>query len=203
MGQLYVVVRHASDADRIYEVNEPEILIGRHEDCALWLPDPRVSRNHALLLSGDDGQCIRDLRSRNGTFLGGKRIKQHAPLCHGSEVEVGPYRVLMCLGIEAAVKEAGLANKSTQPGEKDAGLEFKLPRGIGTLTSAQRRVYNLFAQGLIEKEVAARLGISANTVHDHAKAIYKALSVSTRGELVLHWAQHAQLASGDEKLPNE
>ena len=56
----------------------------------------------------------------------------------------------------------------------------------------QTRVFDLLAQGLTEKEVAAELHVTGNTVHGHAKAIYKVLSVSTRGELVAYWAHHPE-----------
>ena len=58
-----------------------------------------------------------------------------------------------------------------------------------SLTPAQRRVYALLLEGLIEREVAVRLGISPHTVHNHVTEIYRKLAVSTRGELVSRWAK--------------
>jgi len=41
------------------------------------------------------------------------------------------------------------------------------------LTVAQQRVYEAFLQGLSEKEVAAQLGVSVHSVHNHTKSIYR------------------------------
>lgn len=71
----------------------------------------------------------------------------------------------------------------------------RLPRATTTvgsmalLTASQQRVYVLLLEGVIERNIADRLGISIHTVHNHAKEIYRRLSVSTRGELVARWAR--------------
>lgn len=38
--------------------------------------------------------------------------------------------------------------------------------------------------GDAEKQVAARLGVSVHTAHDHIKELYRRLGVTTRGELM-------------------
>jgi DNA-binding NarL/FixJ family response regulator len=54
------------------------------------------------------------------------------------------------------------------------------------LSEAQQRVFTLLAVGLTEKRVAARLGISPNTVHNHVRAIYRSFNVHSRPELLAH-----------------
>jgi DNA-binding CsgD family transcriptional regulator len=53
----------------------------------------------------------------------------------------------------------------------------------GGLTPTQRRVAELVAQGLTNRQVADRLAMSAHTVEAHLSATYRALGISSRGEL--------------------
>lgn len=64
---------------------------------------------------------------------------------------------------------------------------------ISLLTPAQSRVYVLMLEGLIERDIADRLGISVETVHNHVGAIYKRKSVSSRGQLIFQWAREKGL----------
>jgi DNA-binding CsgD family transcriptional regulator len=57
------------------------------------------------------------------------------------------------------------------------------------LPPRQRQVLRLLLSGLGEKEIAARLGLSRNTVHHHVKALYRHFHVSTRSELLARWVR--------------
>jgi pSer/pThr/pTyr-binding forkhead associated (FHA) protein len=56
------------------EIDRPKLLIGREEDCQLRLDSEFVSRRHCALLLDDYTLRIRDLGSKNGTFVNGRRI---------------------------------------------------------------------------------------------------------------------------------
>ena len=53
----------------------------------------------------------------------------------------------------------------------------------GALTTTERRVAELVAEGLQTKQVAARLFVSPKTVEGHLSRIYGKLGVSSRTEL--------------------
>jgi DNA-binding NarL/FixJ family response regulator len=53
------------------------------------------------------------------------------------------------------------------------------------LTLQQRKVIELVAQGLLNKQIAHRLGISASTVKAHISAAYRTLGVQSRVGAVL------------------
>lgn len=56
---------------------------------------------------------------------------------------------------------------------------------IGTvLTRREREIMELLADGLGNKQIAARLGISANTVKTHLELLFEKLGVSSRAEAV-------------------
>jgi hypothetical protein len=67
--------------------------VGRQNSCTLAVPSNRVSRLHAEIRWDDGRPILSDKGSSNGTFVGGRRIKDH-PLAPGDEVEIGPF---MCV----------------------------------------------------------------------------------------------------------
>src|SRR5258708_3755360 len=54
---------------------EPEHLVGRGAMCALRLDERYISAQHALLHYSRDAWQLKDLGSRNGTFLDGAPVK--------------------------------------------------------------------------------------------------------------------------------
>lgn len=73
--------------------------------------DRAVSRIHAVLENLSSGWCIRDLNSRNGTFLNGQRIWGERPLRPGDEVRVG--QTTLVFRVDAPV-EQGLATAGAE-----------------------------------------------------------------------------------------
>jgi transcriptional regulator with PAS, ATPase and Fis domain/pSer/pThr/pTyr-binding forkhead associated (FHA) protein len=63
--------------------------IGRSHEADLQLIDERVSRDHCTLEVTPDGVKLRDLGSRNGTWLNGKRLDAPAVLARGDQLAVG------------------------------------------------------------------------------------------------------------------
>ena len=59
------------------------------------------------------------------------------------------------------------------------------PDLLAKVSPAQQKVLELLLTGLTEPQIAERIGRSRHTVHDHTKAIYAALNVSNRVQLVL------------------
>ena len=55
---------------------------------------------------------------------------------------------------------------------------------IGPLTPRQTEVLQRLAEGLSNKAIGRRLGLSEKTVKAHATAIFRALSVTARTEAV-------------------
>ena len=65
-------------------------LIGRDRDAVVWIDDESVSRRHARISIGDGGASIEDLGSKNGTSVGGKKIRETAQLADRDVVRIGP-----------------------------------------------------------------------------------------------------------------
>lgn len=71
-----------------YGVSEGETTVGRGDDAGLTIPDPRVSRNHAVLTVRGDSLAVRDMGSTNGTFVNGERITE-SELRPGDQISFG------------------------------------------------------------------------------------------------------------------
>lgn len=81
--------------ESVIHVSGPRFLIGRAEECDLRLLNPLISRHHAEVLIQDDTVLIRDLGSRNGTFLNGEQVVAEQKLDDGDVLSVAflPFRV--------------------------------------------------------------------------------------------------------------
>ncbi len=95
-------------------------LLGRHPDCHVHLPDDSfVSRHHFILEVCPPQACVRDLGSRNGTYVNGRKVGgrkegetpeegarrayPEVTLKHGDRIQVGD------TALEVAVKQAAPA----------------------------------------------------------------------------------------------
>ena len=76
---------------------------------------------------------------------------------------------------------------------------LSIDRAAQLLTPSQRRVFDLLLDGLEDKQIARRLGRKQNTVHNHVKAIYRALDVTSRPELFARVIKG--LLAGDGRRP--
>lgn len=75
-------------ADSIYFLTEAEIRIGRDPSNSLAISDQSVSRRHCILTRDHDGYKLRDLESRNGTFVNGGVVSEKR-LNHADQIAVG------------------------------------------------------------------------------------------------------------------
>ena len=77
----------------VFELDAPEITIGRDPANTIFLNDMTVSRSHAKILRNEAGVLIEDLGSLNGTWVDGA-IVNSAPLHDGSSVQIGTFTLM-------------------------------------------------------------------------------------------------------------
>jgi DNA-binding CsgD family transcriptional regulator len=180
------------------ELAEGTLLVGRHSTCDLVLKDSSISRFHAELTVHGDLIHLRDLNSRNGTFLDGERV-QSANVRAGQRLNFGDV-VFYVWTAGAESDEVDSAAETPNLSHLFASLSGE-PTPL-PLSAAERRVFELLLLGLAEKEVATRLDISPNTVHCHVRKIYKSLDVCSRGELLARFVRRGGgAAPGDPGAP--
>jgi len=67
-----------------------ENVMGREPSSDVRVDAVGVSRRHALVVVNADGVLLRDLASKNGTFVDDRRVASEVPLNDGDEIRLGP-----------------------------------------------------------------------------------------------------------------
>jgi hypothetical protein len=83
------------DLDHPIDVRMPQMpstSIGRSAAARLRLPFPGISRQHCVVHADGGTLSVRDLDSKNGTFLDGTRVES-AVLASGSVLSLGTFRL--------------------------------------------------------------------------------------------------------------
>jgi pSer/pThr/pTyr-binding forkhead associated (FHA) protein len=83
-------ILHGSNAGKEIKVPAPKYVIGRGDECHLRPQSDAVSRQHCVILTTENEVVVRDLNSRNGTFVNGERVGEEAVLLSGDVLRVGP-----------------------------------------------------------------------------------------------------------------
>lgn len=101
--------------DRQVAVTRAETVMGRAPDCDVVLLDKSVSRVHAAIVLSASGPALRDLGSRNGTWVNGLRLGSDRRLRTGDHVRLGSaaVTVLEVLGEPADRDDGWLAVQAT------------------------------------------------------------------------------------------
>ena len=68
--------------------------------------------------------------------------------------------------------------------DKSGDTRAPVDSGDGALTPREREILTLLGEGLVNKEIGVRLGISEHTVKSHLAAMYEKLEASNRAEAV-------------------
>jgi DNA-binding CsgD family transcriptional regulator len=127
--------------------------------------DGDVSRTHALLFCIPTGWAVRDLSSRNGTFVNGERIMLDRPLSNGDDLRVGRTRlVFRRSNAEASVAATNIAGGIPEltKRERDVLIALIAPTRTGELVSEPAST----------REIAAALFVSEAAVKQHLAHLY-------------------------------
>jgi pSer/pThr/pTyr-binding forkhead associated (FHA) protein len=98
-----------TSAGETYPLSGRQFLIGRERDCHLRPDNDLVSRHHCVLRLDEYVVRVRDLGSRNGTFVNGQRIKGDVVLRDGDKLFVGDLALEVRVNFE---EDSGTANFS-------------------------------------------------------------------------------------------
>ncbi|MFP4081206.1 MAG: SpoIIE family protein phosphatase [Candidatus Aminicenantes bacterium] len=92
MPKLFIYPKEGEDFT--FTLPDKKISIGRSADNDISIADPFSSGHHAFFYPTEKGYGVRDNKSKNGTFLNGKRIQAEKELKKGDEVLIGSTRVV-------------------------------------------------------------------------------------------------------------
>ncbi len=83
-------VMQGAQAGREVIIPVSEFLIGRGEECHLRPRSDAISRQHCAIVVSDKQVVVRDLGSKNGSYLNGQRIEGEHVVESGDQFQVGP-----------------------------------------------------------------------------------------------------------------
>jgi len=107
-----LVLLKKDGASKAFPLARDVTVLGRRHDCDLCIPLPVVSRRHCQLSQNEDSLKLRDLGSRWGTYLNGKKVDKDRDIAvkAGDYVRIGPLTFVCQIN--------GQPQKITPPGKK-------------------------------------------------------------------------------------
>jgi len=70
-------------------IDRDQMIIGRGSDCDIVIPKRQISRQHAQIERDDSGYLLRDLGSKNGTYVNSQEVRDRAyRLKDGDEIQI-------------------------------------------------------------------------------------------------------------------
>ena len=117
-----------NDREWMVPIDPVPFLIGRDKDCNLRLSSKWISRYHSEIRTSGDHLWIRDLGSRNGTFVNQEKIEQAELLASDDFISIGNYRfkIKKVESMAAAVAEETCSMDLSEDCGYSAALELKL-----------------------------------------------------------------------------
>jgi DNA-binding CsgD family transcriptional regulator len=165
-------------AGRVVRLDRDVATLGRREDNAYVVPDPRVSRVHAEIRKEASAVIITDLGSAAGTKVNGEELEGPKVVRHGDRVSFGP--------VVAVFEDPAAASQV-----EEATMVFEVPK-VETgphLSPRQQQVLELMAEGMTNSEIGEQLGVTERTVKAYAQELYDKLGVRNRAGAVAEAAK--------------
>lgn len=155
---------------------ETPVTIGRGQDTVLRVPDDaEVSRLHALIERVASGWSIRDLGSRNGTYVNGERILGERVLRPDDEIRLGGVRLFF-----RADDVAGSLTMTRSPSRPPA-----LTRREQAVLHALCRpiaLGDMFTEPASVRQMAVSLRVTETAVKYHLSNLYLKFGVPDDGD---------------------
>ena len=152
------------------------VTLGRAASNDVPLPwDAKASRLHAVLEHLAAGWCLRDLSSRNGTFLNGERVDRDRPLGPGDEIRVGATRLVF--RAERSTADPGVTEGADRPPDLT-------PREREVLLALFRPALSgeVFSEPASTREMAKALSVSEPAIKQHLMHLYDKFGIYEGGE---------------------
>jgi len=143
-----------------FDLKNDEIYIGRASDNDIQIEDKTVSRNHLKLIRKENEYFIRDLKSKNGTFVNGEKISSgiEFEVNEGVPISIGKSVICLteeCLGDVQSVQDSMEIPKKLS--EKDKGLLKTRPFTFQKNMELMYKVCNALMESLNIDEISGKI----------------------------------------------
>ena len=166
---MFVVTTEGALRGRVLVVDDDELVLGRRENSDLLLPDPHVSRAHAVVRKSAGAVWLEDLGSTTGTMVNGEPITGSQALKHGDTVRFG--------AVETRFEDRG---SLMDHDEATQMIELPPVEDKPVLSPRQQEVLTYLKQGLTNPEIAVKLGVTERTVKAHCQEVFDRLNARNR-----------------------
>jgi predicted component of type VI protein secretion system len=154
------------EGPELVPLDAEQVTVGKAATNDVAIPSDRgVSRLHAVLERFSAGWCLRDLGSRNGTFVNGDRMFGERPLRGGDEIRVGQTRLVYRLD-EVTPDETATEAAQTAPELTRREREVLVALCRPVLSA------DLFTEPASIREVAEALFVTEAAVKQHLQRLY-------------------------------
>lgn len=96
-ARLWLLDLTGEHVERVYELSDEHVIIGRRDDCAICLSGNTISRRHSQIRHENGQYYLADLGSTNGTMLNGEMLVGEEQLRDRDEIGVGIYKLIFRL----------------------------------------------------------------------------------------------------------
>lgn len=158
------------DGPELVALDGDRITIGSHSSNEVVLAaDRTVSRLHAVLEAFPAGWSLRDMGSRNGTFVNGQKLSGERVLAPGDEVRIGRTRIVLRGGGhgEHTATEAAQPPPALTRRERDVLVALCRPVLSG----------DVFTEPASIRAMAAELVVSEAAVKQHLLNLYDKFAI--------------------------
>jgi DNA-binding NtrC family response regulator len=107
-SSAYLIIRQGNRWSDVFRLEKGgSLVVGRASSNAIPVADERASRKHAEIHYQDNQWWVRDLESRNGTWVDGKRIEGPCPLVPGNQIVVASCLMTFVHSLEEFIPPPG------------------------------------------------------------------------------------------------
>jgi len=152
--------------------------------------DSTVSRVHAVLENLGHAWSVRDVGSRNGTYINGEKISAERVLRSGDEVRVGMSKLVFWEVRDADEMTVGEATISVAPTQPPPRLT---PRELEVLVVLCRPLISgdPFPEAVSVRQMAQELFVTEAAIKQHLQNLYDKFAIPAEGERRVRLANEA------------
>jgi len=128
------------------EIVQSETQMGKGPRNDIVIADPAVSAAHAVIIAEADSYTLKDLGSRNGTFINGERISEPKVLRHGDVIGLGLSKLTFRLNSHSetgSVQSPEITAAIQRPGPPPLTQESLANAIVGASLASSADVYRL------------------------------------------------------------